>query len=998
MLGKNSQAGGESGDRPGPGAVWGALLGGYTSCCEPRPFPSFDQPIPGSMKISPKRLSLVCLFAITSATLGCTGDTGPAGSPGAATPTDNELNATESAPGIELSIISIDGATGLDGTFQVGDQLSLTFTAKKDDGSDWDLAEFSRGRALVSGPTFNYQRVLAEVKDVATASVDNGDGTWTYTFSTPIPATFLAPLNDTPSFGPEDGELTGQPLLAGTYTVGLYFTWDYKVAEASFRDVGNVTASTQFLGATVVQERELVAQENCNACHETLQAHGGMRRDVTLCLMCHTAGAEDRNVATAAGGTPGVSIDFKVMVHKIHNGAHLPSVNGIATAFDGSRIYDATPQPYQIVGYGNAVHDFSDVEFPRWPSLSYSMPKDAGYSQLTSGAADLEDIQRSGVVDCDACHGDPDGVGPLPAPTQGIQAYQQPSRAACGSCHDDVAWELPYNANLQSMPFDMDDGTCKDCHFVSGDGLAVEDAHRHPMLDPLQNPGLNIELLTALEAGSHDADGTIDVGEGIVVRFNVTDDLGNPLQPADFGDVSVVLSGPTSNLNMVLNTSIPSSALSGPQPYQVKLPALHRDELLGVGSALLDTFSTSAAPLWDNLGVASSVSVATGSGIGTLMANFAPATSNFIDVADGSLFTEGEIIRFDAGFPSEEMMQVQWVDGDRLWFGSTYQEEFKPSTLMDHGPNAIIEIMNVTPLVSGVDYTLGLDGQFDELVEQGSGVRFLADYTADFAMPAVFPVALNDSPDVDEAFGKWAGKPLVDGTYRLGLWAGSNFTVSQFGEDNTYPTTSEAAVGELLAGSATSVEPYDALGSFESCNACHGELYFHGGHRRGLEACIQCHGTAGAEDRPQYRAPNADPTPKTMVKFRELLHKIHRGEALDKAATYTVNGYGWPGAYPNNFSAHQYADVAFPAMPAGTKSCAMCHADSNSWQAPTDLSHPTASLTPSRSWRAACGSCHDSDAAHAHIDAQTSPAGVESCAICHDDGSELDTEFVHNPR
>jgi len=950
------------------------------------------------MKNSPKRLVFACLLALTSATLGCTGDTGPAGSTGSGTPTDNELNATESGPGIELAIVSINGASGLDGTFQIGDQMSLTFTAKKDDGSDWDLTEFSRGRALVSGPTFNYQRVLAEVTDVATASVDNGDGTWTYTFATSVPATYLAPVNDTPSFGVLDGEMTGQSLLAGTYTVGLYFTWDYMVTEQAFKDVGNVTASTQFLGATVVQERAIVGQENCNACHETLQAHGGMRRDVTLCLMCHTAGAEDRNVATAAGGTPGVSVDFKVMVHKIHNGAHLPSVNGIATAFDGSRIYDATPQPYQIVGFGNSVHDFSDVEFPRWPSLAYAMPADFGYSSLASNEADLEDNQRSGVVDCDSCHGDPDAGGPISAPVQGIQAYQQPSQAACGSCHDDVAWDLPYNSNSQSMPFDMDDGTCKDCHFVSGDGLAVMDAHRHPLVDPARNLGLNFQILTALEAGSHDADGTIDVGEGIVVRFNVTDDLGNEVDPADFGDVSVVLNGPTSNLNMVLNTAIPNSALTGPQPFQVKLPALHQDELIGVGTGALDAFMTDAAPLWDNQGVASSVSLGTPSGVGTLMAPFAPAMSNFIDVVDGSLFTNGDIIRFDAGFASEEMMQVQWVDGNRLWFGSTYQTDFKPSTLLDHGPNAVIEIVDVTALVAGVDYTLDLDGNFTELVEQGVGARFLADYTADFALPALYPVALNGSPDVDEAFGKWTGKPIVDGTYRLSLWSRGNFTVSQFGENNTYPRTSVSAISDILVGGATVVEPYDILGTFDSCTACHGELYFHGGGRRGIDTCIQCHGTAGAEDRPQYRAPNADPIAQTMVKFREMLHKIHRGKDLDKAATYTVNGYGWQGAYPNNFSSHQYMAVSFPAMPAATKSCAMCHADSDSWQVPSDLSHPTASLMPSRSWRAACGSCHDSDAAHAHIDAQTSPMGVESCAICHADGSVTDTKFVHNPR
>ena len=38
------------------------------------------------------------------------------------------------------------------------------------------------------------------------------------------------------------------------------------------------------------------------------------------------------------------------MIHKIHNGEHLPSVNGVATNPDGTRNYDATPTPYILVG------------------------------------------------------------------------------------------------------------------------------------------------------------------------------------------------------------------------------------------------------------------------------------------------------------------------------------------------------------------------------------------------------------------------------------------------------------------------------------------------------------------------------------------------------------------------------------------------------------------------------------------------------------------------
>ena len=35
------------------------------------------------------------------------------------------------------------------------------------------------------------------------------------------------------------------------------------------------------------------------------------------------------------------------MIHKIHDGAHLPSVLGVGTNADGTRSYAATPVPYR---------------------------------------------------------------------------------------------------------------------------------------------------------------------------------------------------------------------------------------------------------------------------------------------------------------------------------------------------------------------------------------------------------------------------------------------------------------------------------------------------------------------------------------------------------------------------------------------------------------------------------------------------------------------------
>ena len=89
-------------------------------------------------------------------------------------------------------------------------------------------------------------------------------------------------------------------------------------------------------GAVALAPRTVVQNDNCNVCHTQLLVHDGLRKDVRLCVLCHTAGAEDSNVA---GATPGVTIEFKVMVHKLHNGSHLPSVLGVSTDATGARVY-----------------------------------------------------------------------------------------------------------------------------------------------------------------------------------------------------------------------------------------------------------------------------------------------------------------------------------------------------------------------------------------------------------------------------------------------------------------------------------------------------------------------------------------------------------------------------------------------------------------------------------------------------------------------------------
>ncbi len=946
-------------------------------------------------RIGPFRLAALGL-ALGAGMLGCssddgaTGPQGPAGEDGGQQ-TETAFEQGQDLPGIHVAVTSLSGGTGPGGRFVPGNTITIHFTVQKDDGSTWDVTEIGSGRALVSGPTYNYQRVIAQVADVSTGAVEQADGSYTYTFATSIPATYLAPFNDTSQFDDTDGELTGQALLDGTYTLGLYFRWDYTLDGVARRDSGDIVHDFVIGTTGDVESRQVVTQENCNRCHVDLQAHGGSRHTVTLCLLCHTTGAEDDTVPT------GNSVDFKVMVHKIHSGRHLPSVLGVATNMDGTRNYAATPAAYVVGG-----NDYSGVAFPAWPHGLVATPRDQGYTALSAPNKTKEDTIRTGPSNCVVCHGDPDGVdGPLTAPTQGGLAYAQPRRATCGACHDDVHWGSPYTSNGQTMPAVANDTNCILCHpatGIPGPGLLPTDlAHLHPLLDPTFDAGTVIAVSNVVEDGADNGDGTIDPGEKIDITFTLRNDAGVDIAPASVASPSLVISGPTSNYNVLLSTSIPLAALTGPQPYTVNVPMLVLLERVGVATgAANEVFTSDFAPHWNLTGALTSVRVRTGATTSTVLAEATVGPQNYIDVASATGFVRNDYVVVDDGQPSEEYAQIQNVIGNRLWFAALGSSSYKPGLDLPHSAGATVtEVTLVTKTVT-TDFTVNaVTGTITEVTEFGNGNVVLASYTTDFVMPSTYPLTLNDSPDLDETTGKWVGKSIVDGTYSLSIWTSQTLALSLYGESNSYRSASDANLVDFLVGSAADVEPYDLISSGSNCYNCHQDLGFHGFGRRSYDSCVVCHGAAGTEDRTNYVAGNAPATDGVTVNFRTMLHKIHRGEELANASTYTVVGFG-SAAFPNNFTAHTYGEVVFPAMPGTVSNCTVCHGASNtSWEEPSDRNHPTDQGSPVLRWAAVCGACHDSDDAQAHIEVQTSGAGAESCGVCHGPGKEWNVERVH---
>jgi OmcA/MtrC family decaheme c-type cytochrome len=249
--------------------------------------------------------------------------------------------------------------------------------------------------------------------------VKNDIGDYTYTFKTRATSGFDA---------------------AATHTIGVYGSRNL----ADF-NLGINYASTTFnfvpSGGAVTVTRDVIKTQSCNACHDQLSFHGGSRRGIELCVLCHTPQTTDPDT--------GNTLDMKVFIHKVHDGGNLPSVQA--------------GKPYQIIGFNQGVSDWSDVVFPA-------------------------DVRR-----CEVCHDQKSGA-------KQATAYMTPSRAACGACHDDVNFATgDKHVNLPQV----NDNQCSNCHTPQGElefDASIKGAHTI-QTQSATLPGIVINILK-VDSGS----------------------------------------------------------------------------------------------------------------------------------------------------------------------------------------------------------------------------------------------------------------------------------------------------------------------------------------------------------------------------------------------------------------------------------------------------------------------------------------------------------------
>jgi OmcA/MtrC family decaheme c-type cytochrome len=236
------------------------------------------------------------------------------------------------------------------------------------------------------------------------------------------------------------------------------------------------------------------------------------------------------------------------------------------------------------------------------------------------------------------------------------------------------------------------------------------------------------------------------------------------------------------------------------------------------------------------------------------------------------------------------------------------------------------------------------------------------------------------------------------GTFSIGMEGRRGFTINA--NTNAAVTTEYGAVNKVFNFSVdgSPVTSRRTVVDISKCNACHTSLSVHGENRNQIVMCVLCHNPSETDisQRPSAKDPAIKNAPPQSVNFAVMIHKIHDGAGLAAQGQppFVVVGFG---GNPVDFS-----DVTFPAFDSSggvgnVQSCSMCHVNGSEENLPVglnDVRTPNSLLTTTPATTAACTACHATKAELSHAVANTTQFG-ESCTACHSSGADFAPDKVH---
>ncbi len=320
-----------------------------------------------------------------------------------------------------------------------GTGLSVTFTVENADDGSPILAlptNLSTLAITLSGPTEEYEFRNFHRADVrATAVFDAGSGTYT---------ALVPPRPASDPYFPSGTAIP--PGATGTFALAIDARRSVPLAgDGTVTEPPDTNAVTYFTASgtgTPEPRRQIVEQARCLACHDVLLLHGGQRRDVEYCVVCHNPTQTDWGRRPKVGGAVNIgatedlieerTVDFKRLIHRIHTGENLERTD-----------------PFVVYGFGASVNDFSGIRFPG--------------NRARCGNCHLPDTW---LIESIPDTAQPTVANETSTPLHGTSAAHPLAdpevpkiQAACLSCHDsDAAW---VHAQLNTLDGEE---TCIICH------------------------------------------------------------------------------------------------------------------------------------------------------------------------------------------------------------------------------------------------------------------------------------------------------------------------------------------------------------------------------------------------------------------------------------------------------------------------------------------------------------------------------------------------------
>jgi OmcA/MtrC family decaheme c-type cytochrome len=438
---------------------------------------------------------------------------------GSTTTTTTPISIPPAAPGaglvsqITAATVSAEGVVTI--TFILTDTAGTALipsTASTDDPAQarvrFTIAHLDVDTATTEGQTTTFTRYRNYIvpnpgqpgydSGGSLGALDQAHGIYTYTFATMLPPGFPATVTHTVG-GQVDRSVGAQTLRANPL-------FDFVPA-----------------GGAVTTIRQVATTAECNGCHQPLAEHGGGRREVGLCQLCHTDQGFDET---------GTSIELQQMIHRIHRGASRG--NELPSIVDG-----ALGATYQVGGtvFAEKVSACAGGALDGVPcSSDGDCPNGTCTGTTVTGVGFPQDIRS-----CAVCHSKGATAGDY---------LTKASTSACTGCHDDVnPSEIPTTGipklapGMNHVAGAQPEAFCSTlCHVPTAQrefDISVPGAHTVPERST-QLKGFVGELLSA----------TGSPGGAVTVTFRLKNGDGTVLTTVTgLSTLALAISGPSSDFD-----------------------------------------------------------------------------------------------------------------------------------------------------------------------------------------------------------------------------------------------------------------------------------------------------------------------------------------------------------------------------------------------------------------------------------------------------------------